>query len=499
LSSDKSDRTKSDADDSDRDEGEDGKKPDAEAGDEASTAKASSAKASPAKATAAKATPKATPAKAAAAKKRDEDDDEDDGEDDEDDDDDGEGEEEEEKAPGKKADETPYRGSGPSKGKPAKEPAGLWTRAAARWAAISLVLTLFYVVYTKHPYYLRDQFSPWRPIFRTIFIGWLALGLPYVVAALKEFTKRSLWFTDVGLHFLLMGRWALKRFQRKHSSHLWRSKRLRNTLRSIAVKAFFTPLMTTFLSGHLNSVSNHWLRKKGVAPFNFGSSTTMEQWWATVKAKLPLLVPSGSDWSALVSPSTWSMADMRWGLDMAYDFVFIVDCGIATMGYLSESRFLGNKTKSAEPTGLGWMVAIGCYPPFNQILGTYMPLGGGHRIISITDEKTLLVFKALTVLLFSIYASATVAFGFKFSNLTNRGIITRGPYAFIRHPAYVTKCLAWWLEHIPGLSLETAFFLCGTCSVYAMRAWTEERHLSMDAAYRAYKKKVPWVAIPRIF
>ena len=102
---------------------------------------------------------------------------------------------------------------------------------------ISLVLTLFYVVYTKHPYYLRDQFSPWRPIFRTIFIGWLALGLPYVVAALKEFTKRSLWFTDTGLHFLLMGRYVYKRVKGQHASHIWRSKRLRTSRRGSRQRA----------------------------------------------------------------------------------------------------------------------------------------------------------------------------------------------------------------------------------------------------------------------
>ena len=40
------------------------------------------------------------------------------------------------------------------------------------------------------------------------------------------------------------------------------------------------------------------------------------------------------------------------------------------------------------------------------------------------------------------YALASIALNFKSSNLTNRGIVARGPYAIVRHPAYITKNLA---------------------------------------------------------
>ena len=43
------------------------------------------------------------------------------------------------------------------------------------------------------------------------------------------------------------------------------------------------------------------------------------------------------------------------------------------------------------------------------------------------------------VLLTAIYAWGTVAFGIRFSNLTHRGILTNGPYAWTRHPAYVSE------------------------------------------------------------
>ena len=223
--------------------------------------------------------------------------------------------------------------------------------------------------------------------------------------------------------------------------------------------------------------------------------TAKKLWWLQVGSRLPDLLPSGSDFSNLTS--AWSHDDISFALGLAYDFVFIVDCGWALAGYASESRWLGNKTRSVEPTALGWVACIFCYPPFNGVLGTYLPLETGAN--RITDQTVLLVFRGLTVLFFAVYSSATVAFGWKFSNLTNRGVVTRGPYAYIRHPAYVCKCSAWWLEHIPTMTLTKAFFLTLLCGVYALRAWTEERHLSRDPDYRAYKKKTPWVILPGVY
>jgi protein-S-isoprenylcysteine O-methyltransferase Ste14 len=134
-----------------------------------------------------------------------------------------------------------------------------------------------------------------------------------------------------------------------------------------------------------------------------------------------------------------------------------------------------------------------------RIVDSALPPGAVHAGITIVSPTTLVVFQYLTLAAFSIYAAATVAFGFKFSNLTNRGITDKGPYRFIRHPAYVCKCFAWWLEELPHLSFQTVLFLAGLNLVYALRAWTEERHLSQDPDYRAYKKKVPWVIIPGVY
>ena len=48
-----------------------------------------------------------------------------------------------------------------------------------------------------------------------------------------------------------------------------------------------------------------------------------------------------------------------------------------------------------------------------------------------------------------VYAWATLALGLRASNLTNRGIVTTGPYRWLRHPAYVAKNLSWWIGATP--------------------------------------------------
>jgi protein-S-isoprenylcysteine O-methyltransferase Ste14 len=107
----------------------------------------------------------------------------------------------------------------------------------------------------------------------------------------------------------------------------------------------------------------------------------------------------------------------------------------------------------------------------------------------------LLVSSSAVTLLWGVFTWASVAMGFKGSNLTNRGIVARGPYRFVRHPAYIAKFTLWCIEGIffAAFSLTQ---LAGFGLIYFLRAWTEERHLSRDPDYLAYKKKVRWMFIP---
>ena len=180
--------------------------------------------------------------------------------------------------------------------------------------------------------------------------------------------------------------------------------------------------------------------------------------------------------------------------------MFVVDCAFATAGYMLTLRPLDSHIRTANPLAAGWTAALICYPPITLMdhggpldygLGTRGADGwtvwlGGHPLL-------LAGWAAVLVALTALYAWATVAFGFRFSNLTNRGILTHGPYALSRHPAYLAKNLYWWLATLPMLSTGSwadaarATVLMGAVSgVYYWRARTEERHLGEDADYRAY-------------
>jgi len=179
------------------------------------------------------------------------------------------------------------------------------------------------------------------------------------------------------------------------------------------------------------------------------------------------------------------------------DILYLIDTGLFSVGYLTESKYLDNEVKSVEPTLLGWAVTLICYPPFNSIFGYVFPW---PQTILVTFENHYLTFlcRFLILILIGLYLWASIALGPKASNLTNRGIVPSGPYAFVRHPAYISKNITWWIMSIPYMSIPAIVSGIGTNFIYYMRAVTEERHLSKDPDYIEYCKKVPWMFIPYV-
>ncbi len=174
----------------------------------------------------------------------------------------------------------------------------------------------------------------------------------------------------------------------------------------------------------------------------------------------------------------------------------MVDTVIFSLGYLIESKYLKNEIKSVEPTFLGWLVCLWCYPPFNVF--SFKPLDFYIIRFSLSYPNWLhvTVLCAITFL-WAIFVWASVALGFKASNLTNRGIVKSGPYRFVRHPAYTAKLLIWILQGV-FFAQFGIFILLGFILIYVLRAWTEEHHLSRDPDYLAYKQSVRWWFIPGI-
>jgi len=175
--------------------------------------------------------------------------------------------------------------------------------------------------------------------------------------------------------------------------------------------------------------------------------------------------------------------------------IFFIDTFIFAAGYAVEFPFLGNMVRSVEPTFFGWFVALICYPPFNSVAGQYVPWGANDYAVFWGGTWTNII-RIIIVALLIIYVWATIALGFKSSNLTNRGIVSKFPYSVIRHPAYVSKSMVWWITLLPAISLTFAAGMLFWTAIYFFRAYTEERHLSQDKDYLEYCAKVKYRFIP---
>jgi len=192
-----------------------------------------------------------------------------------------------------------------------------------------------------------------------------------------------------------------------------------------------------------------------------------------------------------------------------FQVILFFDVLFFTIGYLIELPRLKNQIRSVDPTLLGWIAALICYPPLNLL--TNSVLGWQSSDFPQFENTTIHVAMNLSfLLLMAIYASASVALNFKASNLTHRGIISAGPYRFVRHPAYMCKNLAWWIGTIPALlvafdaslwaGLLVVFSMAGWTSIYLLRALTEEDHLrKVDDEYSCYCEKVRYRFIPGIY
>lgn len=191
---------------------------------------------------------------------------------------------------------------------------------------------------------------------------------------------------------------------------------------------------------------------------------------------------------------SWTILSVSFYLTQIF---LLIDTSIFTFGYLVESGSLKSEIKSIEPTLLGWVVCLVCYPPFNSF--AFRPFEFiDFRVTSAYPAQVYVVASVLITTLWGIFAWASVALGFKASNLTNRGIITVGPYRFTRHPAYTAKLLIWFIQFLIFGQFALGL-LVGFVIVYSLRAWTEERHLARDPEYLAYQKQVRWKFLPGVF
>lgn len=208
---------------------------------------------------------------------------------------------------------------------------------------------------------------------------------------------------------------------------------------------------------------------------------------------------------ALVNPLDGSVA---W-LGLMVTFAYTVDLSFGLSGYLMASNSLLPTIRSTQTRLSGWLVCLACYgpvmshwPDFEAVVLQEISwpalLGGSPQLLAGAVAMLMLLF---------LYVWATVCFGLRFCNLTNRGLISHGPYRFMKHPAYFAHAANAWIitfVFMPAagialgpaqLAVPVAFTL-----LYWLRSVTEEQHLREDPDYVAYANWIDrngWVARAR--
>src|SRR3989338_7602736 len=90
---------------------------------------------------------------------------------------------------------------------------------------------------------------------------------------------------------------------------------------------------------------------------------------------------------------------------------------------------LKNTILSVEPSLLGWIVTLICYPPFNFYANKVITWKSTD-FAYFSNPYLFLTINIMILALMGVYSWASISLGFKASNLTHRGIVTKGPYKF---------------------------------------------------------------------
>lgn len=182
-----------------------------------------------------------------------------------------------------------------------------------------------------------------------------------------------------------------------------------------------------------------------------------------------------------------------------FAFGLSIDLLLASGGYFFASRILGNAVRSTDATWLGWLVCVICYPPFLEFFQR-IKQQRDDLIWSdwlLPEQPLYWLWALLITASWMIYWLSTVSFGLRFSNLSWRGLVDCGPYRYLKHPAYLSKNIYWWLHTVPFIGfadsidlLRNLFGLSFVSLIYYLRAKTEERHLMAFPEYAAYAARI---------
>lgn len=267
---------------------------------------------------------------------------------------------------------------------------------------------------------------------------------------------------------------------------------------------FLLPLWSGLLVGFVCWADRRYPEAED-ALFRFGLVLLRQRPWSWLEHKplllawivkilfLPLMYSSALSATTGLLMFQWSAAPGNliaglFVLGLAFDVL------IAACGYLFVSVLFGNEIRSTDDNWEGWLVCLICYPPFVFILHLVKEQADALLWTDWlkAEEPLYWVWAGLIASAWSVYWLSAVTFGFRFSNLSWRGLVAHGPYRYTKHPGYIAKNIYWWAHTVPlygvfGIDmLRNVLGLVFVSLVYYLRARTEERHLMRFPEYAAY-------------
>jgi protein-S-isoprenylcysteine O-methyltransferase Ste14 len=104
----------------------------------------------------------------------------------------------------------------------------------------------------------------------------------------------------------------------------------------------------------------------------------------------------------------------------------------------------------------------------------------------------------LVGLVICVWALSALGRSFGFA-AADRGLVRRGPYRVIRHPIYASYVLLQLGYLLQSISVRNALVMLFTSSCNVGRALAEERLLTNNGPYAAYRAHVRWRLLPGVW